>query len=104
MNKALTVKTGQTHMQHYMRPLLQKLLFNAADFDMNTRLVLGGGPCAVAAHCGGDGLGTGFHIGLKSAPASRGSVCRVRARFRCRGGGPVGHRDGAVHQFGNYSG
>jgi threonine dehydrogenase-like Zn-dependent dehydrogenase len=25
MNKALTVKTGQTHVQHYMRPLLEKI-------------------------------------------------------------------------------
>jgi threonine dehydrogenase-like Zn-dependent dehydrogenase len=25
MNKALTIKTGQTHMQRYMRPLLKKI-------------------------------------------------------------------------------
>ena len=25
MNKGLTMKTGQTHMQRYMRPLLQKI-------------------------------------------------------------------------------
>ncbi|GAC1351358.1 MAG: zinc-dependent alcohol dehydrogenase [Polyangiales bacterium] len=25
MNKALTMRTGQTHMQHYMRPLLQRI-------------------------------------------------------------------------------
>ncbi|MEN6495210.1 MAG: glutathione-dependent formaldehyde dehydrogenase, partial [Thermoguttaceae bacterium] len=25
MNKALTIKTGQTHVQHYMRPLLERI-------------------------------------------------------------------------------
>jgi threonine dehydrogenase-like Zn-dependent dehydrogenase len=25
MNKGLTIKTGQTHVQHYMRPLLEKI-------------------------------------------------------------------------------
>ena len=25
MNKALTVRGGQTHMQHYMKPLLDKI-------------------------------------------------------------------------------
>jgi threonine dehydrogenase-like Zn-dependent dehydrogenase len=25
MNKALTIKTGQTHVQHYFRPLLERI-------------------------------------------------------------------------------
>src|SRR4030095_7949384 len=25
MNKALTIKTGQTHVQHYMKPLLERI-------------------------------------------------------------------------------
>ncbi|MCC6456282.1 MAG: glutathione-dependent formaldehyde dehydrogenase [Caldilineaceae bacterium] len=31
MNKALTVKTGQTHVQHYMRPLLEKVQHGEID-------------------------------------------------------------------------
>src|SRR5690606_19192749 len=33
MNKGLTMKTGQTHMQHYMQPLLQKVLEGKIDLS-----------------------------------------------------------------------
>jgi threonine dehydrogenase-like Zn-dependent dehydrogenase len=31
MNKGLTIKTGQTHVQHYMRPLLELIQNGAID-------------------------------------------------------------------------
>lgn len=33
MNKALTIKTGQTHMQHYLQPLMEKV--TAGDIDLS---------------------------------------------------------------------
>ena len=42
---------------------------------------LGGGLCAIAAHCGGDGLGTGSHVGLEGVLES----ARQRIGGRCAG-------------------
>jgi threonine dehydrogenase-like Zn-dependent dehydrogenase len=48
MNKALTMKTGQTHMQRYMRPLLEKIEKGDIDpsFVITHRLKLEDGPKA----------------------------------------------------------
>lgn len=48
MNKGLTVKTGQTHMQRYMAPLLQKIEAGEIDpsFVITHRLKLADGPQA----------------------------------------------------------
>jgi threonine dehydrogenase-like Zn-dependent dehydrogenase len=46
MNKALTVKTGQTHVQHYMRPLLERVQKGELDpsFIVTHRLPLAEAP------------------------------------------------------------
>lgn len=46
MNKALTIRTGQTHMQRYMRPLLQRIEAGEIDpsFIITHRLPLEEGP------------------------------------------------------------
>ncbi|MBN9523071.1 glutathione-dependent formaldehyde dehydrogenase [bacterium] len=48
MNKALTMRTGQTHMQKYTRPLLDKVLRNEIDisFVVTHRLPIEEGPAA----------------------------------------------------------
>ncbi len=48
MNKGLTVKTGQTHMHRYMRPLLEKIEKGEIDpsFVVTHRLKLDDGPQA----------------------------------------------------------
>lgn len=48
MNKALTVKSGQTHMQRYMRPLLEKIESNQIDpsFVITHRVPLANAPKA----------------------------------------------------------
>lgn len=48
MNKALTVKTGQTHTQRYLKPLLDKIMSGAIDpsFVMTHKLPLSEGPGA----------------------------------------------------------
>ena len=50
MNKGLTMKTGQTHMQRYMKPLLQKIESGAIDpsFVITHRLPLDQAPEAYA--------------------------------------------------------
>jgi threonine dehydrogenase-like Zn-dependent dehydrogenase len=46
MNKALTIKTGQTHVQHYMRPLLERIENGEIDpsFVITHRLRLADAP------------------------------------------------------------
>jgi threonine dehydrogenase-like Zn-dependent dehydrogenase len=46
MNKALTIKTGQTHAQKYLRPLLEKIQSGAIDpsFVITHRLKLSDAP------------------------------------------------------------
>jgi threonine dehydrogenase-like Zn-dependent dehydrogenase len=48
MNKGLTIKTGQTHMQRYMRPLLRKIESGEIDpsFVITHRLPLKEAPAA----------------------------------------------------------
>jgi threonine dehydrogenase-like Zn-dependent dehydrogenase len=48
MNKGLTIRTGQTHMQRYMRPLLQKIEEGGIDpsFIITHRLPLENAPDA----------------------------------------------------------
>ncbi len=50
MNKGLTIKTGQTHMQRYMRPLLEKVLNGEIDLSkiITHRLDLDDAPGAYA--------------------------------------------------------
>lgn len=51
MNKALTIKTGQTHVQKYFRPLLERIKNNEIDpsFVVTHRLHLGDAPKGYAA-------------------------------------------------------
>jgi threonine dehydrogenase-like Zn-dependent dehydrogenase len=51
MNKALTIKTGQTHVQKYFRPLLERIKNNEIDpsFVVTHRLHLGDAPEGYAA-------------------------------------------------------
>jgi threonine dehydrogenase-like Zn-dependent dehydrogenase len=46
MNKALTLKTGQTHVQRYMQPLLEKIQNNEIDpsFVITHRMALDDAP------------------------------------------------------------
>lgn len=48
MNKALTLKTGQTHVQRYMQPLLERVQKGEIDpgFVVTHRLPLEQGPSA----------------------------------------------------------
>jgi threonine dehydrogenase-like Zn-dependent dehydrogenase len=48
MNKGLTIKTGQTHVPHYTRPLLGKIIEGQIDpsFIITHRLKLEDGPAA----------------------------------------------------------
>jgi threonine dehydrogenase-like Zn-dependent dehydrogenase len=48
MNKGLTIKTGQTHMQRYMKPLLEKVEKGEIDpsFVITHRTNLEGAPAA----------------------------------------------------------
>ena len=48
MNKALSFKMGQTHMQHYLEPLLQKVVDGAIDpsFIITQRMKLEEAPKA----------------------------------------------------------
>ncbi len=50
MNKGLTIKTGQTHMQRYLRPLLEKIESRAIDptFVVTHRVPLAEAPAAYA--------------------------------------------------------
>ncbi|MBV9222975.1 MAG: glutathione-dependent formaldehyde dehydrogenase, partial [Acidobacteriaceae bacterium] len=48
MNRSLTIKTGQTHMQRYMRPLLERIQKGEIDpsFVITHRLTLDDAPQA----------------------------------------------------------
>jgi threonine dehydrogenase-like Zn-dependent dehydrogenase len=50
MNRSLTIKTGQTHVQRYMRPLLEKIRSGELDasFVVTHRLPLDEAPAAYA--------------------------------------------------------
>jgi threonine dehydrogenase-like Zn-dependent dehydrogenase len=51
MNKGLTMKSGQTHMQRYMKPLLQKIESGEIDpsFVVTHRVPLAEAPAAYKA-------------------------------------------------------
>jgi threonine dehydrogenase-like Zn-dependent dehydrogenase len=53
MNKALTIKTGQTHVQHYMRPLMEMIERGRIDpsFVVTHRVPLGDAPRAYDVFC-----------------------------------------------------
>jgi threonine dehydrogenase-like Zn-dependent dehydrogenase len=46
MNRSITIRTGQTHVQHYMRPLLKRILSGEIDpsFIVTHRLALEDAP------------------------------------------------------------
>jgi threonine dehydrogenase-like Zn-dependent dehydrogenase len=54
MNKGITVKTGQTHVQRYLKPLLEKIESGQTDpsFVVTHRVPLAEGPCSATSKMG----------------------------------------------------